>query len=465
MPVRLSKSRVSAFRQCAKRLWLEIHKRDLISYGPATQRIFDVGHQVGEIARRQYPDGILIGSDDDLDQAIVETEAALLHRRPIFEATFRHDDVLVRADLLLPTGNGWHIAEVKSAASVKEYHVGDVATQVWVARGAGVAIERATVRHIDTSFVLATAGDYHGLFKDGDVMDGVAEMLPLYSKIVEHARDVVEGVEPSIVTGDHCSRPHSCPFQAYCESSEPPRERYPVAVPRAGKSLTEKQERINNANTSGTPYWDAAGAKAEIDAWPFPHFYLDFETTNPAVPVWLGARPYVQAPFQFSCHVLQADGSLTHAPQFLDLSGNDPSRACAEALLSLIGDTGAIVSYSSFEKTTINGLAKRFPDLAPRLEALALRVVDLMPVIKSHYYHRDMLGSYSIKAVLPTLVPHLDYSQLAGVRDGLMAQRAYDEAVAPGCSEERRAAIRRELEDYCGLDSLAMGELAKALRS
>jgi hypothetical protein len=128
-------------------------------------------------------------------------------------------------------------------------------------------------------------------------------------------------------------------------------------------------------------------------------------------------------------------------------------------------DTGAIVTYSACEKTTINALAKRLPDLAPRLEALAARVVDLLPVIKSHYYHRDMLGSYSIKSVLPTLVPHLDYSTLDGVKDGMMAQRAYEEAASVECGDERRAQLKKELEDYCALDSLAMVELAKAIRS
>ena len=177
----------------------------------------------------------------------------------------------------------------------------------------------------------------------------------------------------------------------------------------------------------------------------------------------LGTRPFEQTPFQLSCHREASDGTLLHRG-FLDLSGRNPSRACAEALLSAIGPVGAIVAYNaSFERRCINVLAAQFADLAPRLEQLAQRVVDLLPLVKAHFYHRDMHGSFSIKAVLPTLVPQLRYEDLDGVQGGTMAQLAYTEATTLGCAPERKAQLSKQLVAYCKLDTLAMVELAWAL--
>lgn len=182
-----------------------------------------------------------------------------------------------------------------------------------------------------------------------------------------------------------------------------------------------------------------------------------------AVPVWLGTRPFDQLTFQFSCHQMQRNGSASHS-SFLDLSGSNPSRACAEALLDSIGPTGAVVAYNaSFEQGCIRSLAEQFADLAPRLLDIERRAVDLLPVVRQNYYHRDMRGSFSLKAVLPVLVPGPGYAALDGVKDGTMAQAAYLEAVAPACDPARREQLRRQLIDYCTLDSMAMIDLMRAL--
>jgi hypothetical protein len=50
----LSKSRLIAFRQCPKRLWLKVHHPELREDSASTQASFLVGHQVGAIAKRIY---------------------------------------------------------------------------------------------------------------------------------------------------------------------------------------------------------------------------------------------------------------------------------------------------------------------------------------------------------------------------------------------------------------------------
>ena len=72
----LSKSKIMAGVQCAKRLYLEIHRPDLIEVSTAQQAIFDTGHKVGEIAQAILPrrnDGVLVGHDKNLSKAIEQT--------------------------------------------------------------------------------------------------------------------------------------------------------------------------------------------------------------------------------------------------------------------------------------------------------------------------------------------------------------------------------------------------------
>jgi hypothetical protein len=204
------------------------------------------------------------------------------------------------------------------------------------------------------------------------------------------------------------------------------------------------------------------GASRELSPLPYPRFYLDFETVQMAVPVWTGTRPYEQLPFQWSCHVERADGSL-EARGFLDLSAEPPMRAFAESLTASIGSAGPVFTYSRFERTILEQCAARFPDLADPLMAIIDRIVDLLPLAERSYYHPAMMGSWSIKSIIPTIAPELDYARLADVQEGSQAQLAYLEAIAPTTTRERREAIERALRTYCAHDTLAMVRLAHFL--
>ena len=138
-------------------------------------------------------------------------------------------------------------------------------------------------------------------------------------------------------------------------------------------------------------------------------------------------------------------------------------RTCAESLLRTAGTEGPIFTYGSFEKTVLNSLAARFPDVAGDLFRLTKRLVDLLPIVRRTYYHPDMLGSWSIKKVLPTVAPHLDYGSLGEVQDGTAAGTAYFRIINPETDANERQRLVRELLEYCKLDTLGMVELVEFL--
>lgn len=488
----LSKSKLTTFEQCAKRLWLQRHRPELAEVDAGAEARFAAGHAVGEEACRQASArsmaaggaaGVMIEAEPDLAAAVTATRALLESGQdaPIFEATFEHDGVLVRCDVLEPDGaGGWAMAEVKSSGSAKDYHRGDLATQLWVAREAGVPVSRAAIRHVDTGFVLAREGALDGLFADAELTQDLDALVAERPALVAAARAVLAGPEPDMAPGEQCSSPFACEFEGYCRSLLPAGPEWPVTVlPRgAGKKwaaqgvadmfaldpaqLSGQARRVHHATVTGTINHDPAGARAAMAGWAFPRTWLDFETIAHVLPRWVGTRPYEQVPFQFTAIVEGESGEECH--EFLSLDGGDPRRPCAEALARLPGE-GAVIAYNAgFEGKVIRTLALVFPDLAPALDSLAARLVDLLPVTRAHWYHRDQRGSWSIKAVLPTIAPHMNYDLLE-VKHGGEAQEAWAEAIAPGCTPERRVALDRALRAYCGQDVEAMRMVARALVS
>lgn len=475
----LSKSRITLFEQCPKRLWLSVHRPELADEQAAVTMAFADGHRIGALACSLYPDGIMIGDEAGLSAAMEQTAGLLASGwdRPIFEGTFAHDGVLVRVDLMLPTAAGWHVAEVKNTTGLKAYHVGDLATQLWVMRASEVPITSASIRHLDRTFVLSREGDYAGLFTDTLVGDEVEPTIVTRSATVADARAMLEGLEPVREIGAHCDDPFTCSFKGYCGRHLPPAPAWPVTLlpDAAGKKVaaamldrgiadltltaaadmpTPKLARIHAATLSGEAYRDPAAIIAETADWAFPRTFLDFETIQFAIPPWVGTKPFQQLPFQYSAHIMDEDGSVAHR-EFLSIDGSDPRRACAESLATLPA-TGAVVAWNAgFERGCLLGLAELFPDLAPALTSIAARLVDLLPVARRHYYHRDMRGSWSIKAVLPTLgVP--GYDDLVEVKSGTDAQAGYLEAIDAATSEDRRTVLRCSLLDYCARDAEAM---------
>lgn len=478
----LSKSKILLHRQCPKRLWLQVHKPELAEVDPAAEARFRDGNKVGDVARQLYPGGDFI---DTLNrkEALSRTAMALeTGNKPIFEAAFLHNDVLVRADLLVPEESGYRLVEVKSSTSVKNYHLEDITIQSWVMQHAGLKPNRCTVAHIDNSFVYLGDGLYQGLLKEEPVDLEIQDRIGEVSSWISSAQKTLEQcVEPDITPGDQCSDPFACDFTKYCSPPETDVV-FPVEILPYGKKMAEqlraegyrdlrdvpeekltnpKHIRVHRVTKSGRAELDQEAIDA-VRELAYPRYYLDFETITFAVPIWAGTSPYKQIPFQWSCHIQSADAILTHA-EFLDDTGSDPRRRFAESLIKTLGTDGPIIVYNApFEGSRIKELAEAFPDLASQLLAAEGRLFDLLPLARNHYYHPAMKGSWSIKAVLPTITD-LNYLNLA-ISHGGMAQDAYLKLIGKELSDAEKADLKKSLLAYCRQDTLAMVKVQEVFR-
>ena len=482
----LSKSKLLAYRQCHRRLWLEVHHLELREDSEATELTFRIGHQVGDLARRLY-DPKNMGVTIDLKQsgmeaAFAQTMAALDQSVPVFEAGFSAGGALAFADIMLPVKRAgelaWRMVEVKSSTSVKNYYRDDVAVQAFVAKTAGVKLDSVSVAHIDRTFVYQGAENYEGLLIENDLtVEALKRQGEVKTWIAEAQSILKSTVEPSIKTGRHCNDPYECGFQSHCRSGEAqakhPASLLPRVQARALKAfleehraikledisddlLNDRQRRVKSHTLSDSTFFDEAGAAADLAPHKLPAYFLDFETIQFPVPIWKGTRPYQQIPFQFSMHFLPKGKPIEHHA-FLDVSGNEPSKLFAEALIEHCGSKGPIFVYNAgFETTRIKELAERFSRLKTPLLAINKRVVDLLRVAEQRYYHPSQQGSWSIKKLLPAIAPDLRYETLDGVQDGGMAMQAYLEALATSTSPLRKQQIEQQLLAYCKLDTYAM---------
>lgn len=167
-------------------------------------------------------------------------------------------------------------------------------------------------------------------------------------------------------------------------------------------------------------YLDRAGLAHVMQSWTYPLHMIDFETAAVALPFHTGRRPYEQVAFQFSHHVLEQDGRVRHADEFLSAApGEFPNYAFVRALrAALRHDEGTIMRWSHHENSILNAIKTQLTmDANPPADTVDLiafidnitkggerAMVDLADVARKHYFHPSTKGSCSIKKVLPAVL-------------------------------------------------------------
>ena len=484
-PPPLSKSTYLIGSQCHLRLWRHFYARHLAApVGETQQFTFNIGHEVGELACRRYPDGHLIAQDHrHVPEALAETRRVLdAGTAPVlFEPAFEHEHVLARPDVLerLP-GGGWRLVEVKAILDPKDVHVLDVAIQLWVLRGAGLDVREAGVLTLNGGYVYDGAQlDVHALFKLHPVLDEASALLDGIGAQVRQMRAVLARTEaPTIASGPHCTKPYHCEYHAHCVHNQPAHgiEELPdkyrgflAKLESAGiheiKDIPDdfplnfRQKAARKAVLEGRVQVHGRLGKALAGIKP-PVRHLDFETFAQAIPRFARTRPHQPIPFLFSVHA-ERDGEAPTHTDYLHEGEDDPRPMLVERLLDALGQDGSICVYSFYEGQRLQELVAAVPHKADALAALQPRLFDLCRVVRNNCYHPDFRGSFSLKNVLPALVPGLGYDDMA-IADGRTASALYQHALANNDPTERQRTFAA-LRAYCQRDTLAIVELRKAL--
>jgi hypothetical protein len=390
--------------------------------------------------------------------------------------------VLVRVDVLRKTDEGdWQLVEVKSSSQVKPENITDAAVQTYVVRGARLPLGGTYLLHLNRDYVYPGGPyDLEQLFTLEDVTAEVEEYLPSIPALISEMKTMLAGDCPQVWIGRRCENPYDCQFVGHCRNFLP---EFPVTdlpylrddllaelleqgiystrdVPLLHPRLSPNQRIVCEVIQSGEPRF-GEGLAAELASQKFPFHFLDFETVMPALPRYVGTRPYQTVPVQWSCHTLHEDGTLEHH-EFLHRERTDPRPSLTERLLATLSGSGTVVAYSGYEGTILKGLAESQPQSADGIADVQGRLFDLRKVIGKHVCHPDFHGRTSLKWVLPALVADLSYEGLA-IPSGEVAMLRYEEAMWGDLPELAREAVFQDLLEYCGTDTLAMVRLFEEL--
>lgn len=476
MRVNLSKSAYLKGLQCHKALWLNKHKKQLAS--KTENSALQVGNVVGELARDLFSGGVLV-EFGDFSQMLNTTQELLNSENVIYEATFSNNGMFSMLDILVKNGEVWDIYEVKSSTEVKNIHIIDSAYQRFVA-AQNIAIGQSYLAHINNQYQRNGALDLQQLFTIENITDRVESILPSVQNNFNNMQKMLTQNEPEIEIGKHCDNPYTCDFKDYCWANIPKPSVFNLyrlsadkkfAYAQQGKiSYEDLQNEPLNATQklqiSGKEFIDKEKIKKFVNSAEFPINFFDFETFQNAIPRFDNQRPYQQIPFQYSLHILDKNGSLTHK-EFLGDEKIDPRENLIQQMLKDINPTGTIIAFNqSFEQSVIKNLAYFSPKNAPELLALNTRFMDLLVPFRSlDYYHPDFNGSFSIKSVLPAMFPNddeLDYKKLGQVQNGGDAMEIFANLHLEK-NPEKVEQIKQDLLKYCYLDTLAMVRIWQAL--
>jgi predicted RecB family nuclease len=487
--VRLSKSRFVAGVQCLRRLYLQTYAPDSpIGVDARLQGQLDQGQRVGELAQTVFPGGVVVASNHlAMNSALAET-AALMDNPAvpaIFEAAFRFEGIVVRVDILeRRPGNEWRLIEVKSSTSCKDHYLYDIAIQRHVLSGCGLTVSASCLMHLNRDYVYN--GVYHDAAKLFTLVDLSSEISALEGEVREmlYAQRLTLSRDepPEVAPGGQCVAPYRCEFFAACNPPLP--ENHISTLPHlsakktgvlaganislipdipADFALSELQRRVCVTVETGRP-WFSEQLASELSILEYPLYFMDFETIFPAIPRHAGMWPYSHIPFQWSVHRQETPDATVEHFEFLAEDENDPRSDFFESLSRVMGRSGHIVAYNaSFEAQRLEDLAGWFPEYRVRVDEMKERVWDLLPFVRRNVYHPDFCGSFSLKSVLPALLPELTYEGME-VGKGEEAGLAWERMLRGDISSDEKAGLKSALLAYCQEDTWALVALLKFIR-
>lgn len=482
----MSKSQFIRGRQCHKSLWLHRNRpavRDEIS--KTQQAVFDSGTDVGVLAQRLFPGGLLIPFEGlSFDQQVQQTRQALAEGvSTIYEATFIHENVFVKVDILHRGPEGWELYEVKSSTGCKQVYLDDIGLQHYVVTGAGVPLVRDFLVHINTQYVRRGEIEVQQLFACLEVTDLAHGRQDEVTAELNLQKTMVVGDEPVIDIGPHCDDPYACDFKGYCWQHIPKPSVFSLrdrgkpdafALYRQGivrleevplRELGWRQQLQVNGLLHQRDHIDQPAVRKFLQWLWYPLCFLDFETTYlTPVPLFDGTSPYQQIPFQFSLHILdQLDGKVSHRA-FLAEPQGDPQEDFIRSLVESLPENACILTYNqTFEIRILRELADRLPHWRLAVNTIIANLRDLMtPFAQKKIYFGSMNGSYSIKKVLPALVSDLDYANLS-INDGALAASAYLQ-MRQSTDPDEVETLRQGLLEYCHLDTWGMVRIVDRMR-
>lgn len=452
------------------------------------------GSRIKELAAQNFPGGVQLEGADAVEAAektrgLIKSGAADV----IFDAVFISGHMAARPDIIRRRENGsWEVIDVKSSPYYKggakrprgrsgKYFT-EAAFNLMIMRDCGIKISGVSAMYVSRRYRLNMG--FSGMFT---TLECSAEAEKLVKSFEKYRESVCAGLSaPEIPEAAITTICKNCDYYKACPVSKIKdpvflfnsinQKTFARMISDGYLSISDIPDGYFKYPADGLYYMMRESVKTgkpfigpcfkkNLRSVKWPAYYLDFESLASVLPVYETSSPYEHLPVQYSIHLKSSPSSapenIKHY-EYIAEPGRDRRRELFETLIENIGDSGSIIVYSDFEKLCIKRAAERYPGLRDRLNAMLPRIFDLCGFMRENYYHPDFNGAYSIKKTLPVLVPSMSYSGLA-VQSGADAIVKHYNLAAGKLSAHERERLKKELSEYCALDTMAMVKLHESL--
>jgi hypothetical protein len=504
----ISKSMYLEYLSCSKNAWLKFNKSEELKayfeHSEDEKFRFKQGNEVDVLAQDKFSNGISL-YDNQQNQS--NEELALYTQKYIkkldkknlvlFQPTFIFDNFLTRNDVLVHDQDSgtWHLYEVKAKNSVKKTtdkidHIEDASFQTIILEENGLKISKIFITHLNGEYVRQESLNVHALFKNEDVTDEVkAREQNTRQRMTAAKADLLQMDEKKLACKCvYLGRNSHCKTFSYSHPYVPEYSIHDIARIGISKKklawlvdkkifdignipehleLSSAQKKQVTTYKSQKPIIDNELISAELSTLKYPLYFLDYESYNPAVPIFKGFFSYQQIPFQFSLHALKnPDVNLTHH-EYLHESNSNPSLTIIRELQKIIQENGTIIVWNkNFECGINKELATRHSEYKDFLDQLNNRMFDLESIFtKQAYIDHKFKGKTSLKAVASALTPEKDngYKNLT-IQNGAIASQKWFELISGRLTMENKQKIIVDLKLYCKRDTINMYYILSELK-
>jgi hypothetical protein len=497
--MKLTKTDFIAYLDSPRHLWAIKHNKiGEKEIGVYLQHLFEQGYEVERLAEQYIQKHLIPQYHATMPKIRQEgRQTKTRDENLLLQPTYIDEHYEARTDVLIlnPKTGKWDMYEIKSSTKVDKTHKYDATFQYLVFKQK-FELGEIYILHLDKEYIREGEISLSDLFIAENVNEFVEELkdeviqLRYEASLTAQAEDMNKAVA--------CIRPKTCPCLSLCHQDLPKYSIYDVNHLTGNESkirdleadgiksvydipldfeLSAKQRYQVDVAQSKRVHIDKPSIAEKLAELEYPLYFLDYETFNPAVPMFDGYKPFGQMTFQYSLHVLKdkesdelesssakATADLRHY-EFIETGQIDPIPNLIKSLKQNIGETGSIIVWNkSFEATQNKRMGEIYPEYADFCENMNNRIFDLMEIFRDQLYADPKFkGSYSIKKVLPVLVPELTYEEM-DIGDGATAMANWNEMVyGEDLSDKEREKIRKDLLKYCELDTLAMYEIYLSL--
>ena len=485
----LSKTDFKYYLDCPESIWLLKNKPDEFTKGEFSlfaEKLIKEGYEVEGYAKRLFENGIDIPENEN-----AAFTASLLNESEtvFFQAAFStKKGVFARVDILERLADGtWHIYEVKSSTSIKKdrkhRHIEDACFQKQVLQECGYTVSKVSIIHLNMAYIKQGDLNISELLVTSEVTEEVDAMYSSVVHTINAASNFINktAIDETVCSCKYKTRSNHCDSFEYFNSDIPEYSIYEIGRISEKKiglladdghlaiidipldfRLSKNQKIQVESVREELVVIDKKAIKRTLLGLLFPLHFVDYETYPTAVPKLDGMSPHKHLVFQVSIHSMLKDGTLTHF-EWLGDKLEQPVEMLKK-MQEFTGLSGTFISWSApFEIGRNNNMAAWIPEYSKYLRYMNDYMFDLMVIFRQDYVDYRFHGSTSIKNVLPVLCPQLSYKDLV-VQDGTMALDTWGRMVTDPNFDEDVEQTRKNLLEYCKLDTLAMVEIYRVLK-